>query len=60
MAKNSRFIDSHKEGKWQGVKVITDTETGVQYLFAFAGYAGGVTVLVDKDGKPIIDSNWAN
>ncbi len=35
-------------------KIITDTSTGVQYLFAFEGFAGGLTLLVDTDGKPLI------
>ena len=44
-----------KGGFLEGSKIITDKETGVQYLFAWSGYAGGLTLLVDKDGKPIID-----
>jgi predicted choloylglycine hydrolase len=36
-----------------GTRIITDEQTGVQYLFAYDGYAGGLTVLVDKDGKPM-------
>ena len=60
MAKKRRFIDGNKEGKLEGVKIITDTETGVQYLFANAGYAGGLTVLVDKDGKPLVDKDHVN
>jgi len=39
----------------EGAKIITDSETGVQYLFAFEGYAGGLTLLVDKDGKPLLN-----
>lgn len=42
----------------QSIRIITDTETGVQYLFVADcfGYAGmgGMTVLVDADGKPLI------
>ncbi|MCL1885445.1 MAG: DUF6440 family protein [Dehalococcoidia bacterium] len=53
MAKN-RFING-KKGVFDGTKIITDTKTGVQYLFAYSGYAGGLTLLVDKDGKPIVD-----
>ena len=34
--------------------IITDTETGVQYLYVKIGYAGGMTVLVDADGKPLV------
>lgn len=36
------------------VSVITDTETGVQYLLAENGYGAGLTTLVDADGKPMI------
>ena len=36
------------------VEIWVDTETGVNYLFRASGYAGGLTVLLDRDGKPII------
>ena len=55
MAKERRFVVSGKEGRLEGVKIYTDTKTGVQYLFAFEGYAGGLTVLLDADGKPLVD-----
>jgi hypothetical protein len=35
-------------------KVVIDKETGVNYLFFHHGYAGGLTPLLDKEGKPII------
>ncbi len=35
-------------------RVITDIKTGVQYLFTSGGYSGGLTVLVDREGKPLI------
>lgn len=36
--------------------VITDTETGVQYLLAiFPNVGSGLTVLVDQDGKPLLN-----
>lgn len=34
--------------------VLVDTETGVNYLFTGYGYTGGLTVLLDADGKPIV------
>ncbi|MDD1503016.1 DUF6440 family protein [Lysinibacillus sp. CNPSo 3705] len=40
-----------------GTEYIVDNETGVHYLFSWGGYAGGITPLLDKDGKPIIESN---
>ena len=36
----------------QGMKIITDLKTGVQYLFYGGGFAGGLTPLLDSDGKP--------
>lgn len=40
-----------------GNKIMVDRETGVHYLFSWSGYAGGLTPLLDKDGKPVIKSN---
>ena len=34
--------------------VIVDKETGVNYLFVQSGYAGGLTPLLDRDGKPVV------
>ena len=34
--------------------IFIDRETGVNYLFNKVGYAGGLTPLLDKDGKPVI------
>ncbi|MCF6464809.1 DUF6440 family protein [Clostridium sp. Cult2] len=51
---DKRFITVHKEGRLSGFKVIVDSKTGVNYLFTWDGYAGGMTVLLDKDGEPII------
>ncbi len=34
--------------------VIVDKETGVNYLYVCRGYGGGLTPLLDSEGKPII------
>ena len=34
--------------------IYVDKQTGVNYLFSSCGNAGGLTVLLDRDGKPII------
>ena len=34
--------------------IYVDRQTGVNYLFTQAGYAGGLCVLVDREGKPIV------
>ena len=35
--------------------ILKDKETGVLYYFFGSGYGGGLTALLDKDGKPMID-----
>ncbi|HNZ40899.1 MAG TPA: DUF6440 family protein [Clostridia bacterium] len=52
-----RFDIIHKEGTVSGFKIIVDRETGVNYLFSWDGYAGGITPLLDRDGKPVVTSN---
>lgn len=49
-----RFEVLYKEGKLSTTKVIVDRETGVNYLFVSEGYSGGLTVLLDAHGKPVI------
>lgn len=34
--------------------IITDNETGIQYLYHDGYNAGGMTVLMDEDGKPYV------
>ena len=34
--------------------IYVDKKTGVNYLFSACGNAGGLCVLVDRDGKPIV------
>lgn len=35
-------------------EVWVDTQTGVQYLYHASGSSGGLTVLVDAEGKPLL------
>lgn len=49
-----RFIKVYSEGAFGTNEIWVDTKTGVNYLFHASGYAGGLTVLVDRDGKPIV------
>lgn len=49
-----RFKKVYKQGVIEVLEVWVDTETGVNYLFKANGYAGGLTALLDKDGKPIV------
>ena len=54
MAKDKRFTKVYAQGALGGLEIYVDTETSVQYLFAQSGYAGGLTVLVDQEGKPLL------
>ena len=53
--KKRRCIRTVQESGWAGgAEVWVDRETGVNYLYLYGGNAGGPTVLVDREGKPII------
>jgi len=54
MAKEKRFQKIHDDGAFSGNEIWVDTKTGVNYLYHTSGYGGGLTVLVDREGKPII------
>lgn len=54
MAKNERFEVVYTQGKINYIEIWVDKETGVNYVFHGSGYAGGMTVLLDKEGKPVI------
>ena len=56
MAKERRFEVIYKEGGFNtpSTKILRDNVTGVHYLFTQEGYAGGLTPLLDRDGKPIV------
>ena len=49
-----RFKKTYSQGVMNVVEIWVDKETGVNYLFHQSGYAGGLTPLLDKDGKPVI------
>ena len=58
---NSKIVDQdvENEGRFECeggcAYIVTDTRTGVQYLAWASGNAGGTCVLVDKDGKPLLE-----
>ena len=52
---DKRFIIKEKQGGFSiGTYVLVDRLTGVNYLYCNSGYSGGLTVLLDADGKPIV------
>ena len=56
MGKNDRFQVIYTQGAMDVMRILLDTETGVQYLQVANGYAGGLTPLLAADGRPL---KWA-
>ena len=54
MADDKRFVKTWSDGVFGSNEIWVYKETGVNYLFHASGYAGGLTVLVDAQGKPIV------
>ena len=53
--KDARFTKVLEEGcLLGGSEVWVDAQTGVQYLYHCAGNSGGMTLLVDAEGKPLL------
>ena len=53
MANDKRFEKIYKQGAGS-IEIWVDKQTGVNYLYHSSGYAGGLTVLLDRDGKPVV------
>ncbi len=51
--KEKRFIKVYSESMGEN-QIFVDSQTGVNYFYHNSGYSGGLTVLLDKDGKPIV------
>lgn len=55
---DKRFEDVYTQGKMEVTKIIRDNETGVLYMFHYGGPTSGLTVMVDKEGKPLVDKDY--
>lgn len=54
MSKKDRFEVIYQETGLKSEKtILVDKETGINYLFVANGFGGGLTPLLDKDGKPV-------
>lgn len=55
MAKDKRFERVYTQSTMTGTtQILVDKETGVNYMYHASGYGGGLTPLLDRDGKPVI------
>ena len=50
MAKEKRFEKVYSQGAMSTNEIWVDTQTGVQYFY----HGGGMAVLVDAEGKPLL------
>ncbi len=51
--KEERFVKVHSEN-FGSEMILIDKRTGVNYLFVANGNAGGLTVLLNRDGTPVV------
>ncbi len=53
---DDRFVKVYSQGAGTlfGTEIWVDKETGVNYVFHFQDAAGGLTPLLDRDGKPVV------
>ena len=54
--KEKRFEVAYQQGALDVIEILVDKETGVNYLFRTNGNAGGMTPLLDREGKPVVTS----
>lgn len=52
--KEERFRVIYSQGKLTQIQILQDTETGVNYLIRNGDGGTAITVLLDKDRKPVI------
>ena len=51
-----RFVRVYKQGVVEGIEIWVDQVTGVNYLYRQSGYSGGLTVMLDREGRPVIST----
>lgn len=53
--KDKRFERTYMQSGMMGaVEIWVDKQTGVNYIYRSSGYSGGLTVLLDENGKPVV------
>lgn len=54
MAKKEKRFECTYSQELGSVKIYVDKQTGVNYISVQNGYSGGLTVLLNRDGTPVI------
>lgn len=53
--KDQRFLEQYRYDTMTTMtKILVDRQTGVNYLFHQSANAGGLTPLLDREGKPVV------
>ena len=51
-----RFVRIYSDGMVTVNEIWVDTRTGVNYFYHAAGSSGGLTPLLDREGKPVVSA----
>ena len=51
-----RFVKIYSNGMMTVNEIWVDTRTGVNYFYHAAGYSGGLTPLLDREGRPVVSA----
>jgi hypothetical protein len=55
MKAKERFEKIYSQGKLaSATEIWVDKQTGVNYLYHQSGYSGGLTPLLDRDGRVVV------
>lgn len=54
MKNKERFEKVYSQGVANVTEIWVDKETGVNYMYHSCSYGGGLTPLLDREGKPVI------
>ena len=49
-----RFIKIYSQGAVNVTEIWVDRVTGVNYIYHVSGYSGGLTPLLDSEGKVVV------
>ena len=52
--RDERFIKTYSQGQMTVMEIWVDRMTGVNYVYHASGYSGGMTPLLDREGRPVI------
>ena len=54
MKASDRFVKVYSQGRLECTEIWVDRITGVNYIYHQSGYSGGLTPLLDSEGKVVV------